>query len=68
MRAKKKPPEERISWHFARWAAEPYLSFKDDRMRLYAIICRDVRRILIAAIMVYSGMSIPWQYLRGWLM
>lgn len=52
----------------ARWAAEPYLSFKDDRMRLYALICRDFRRIAIAAIVIYSGMSIPWKALQGWLM
>lgn len=69
MSTKKEPPEERSSFgNFARWAAEPYLSFKDDRMRLYAIICRDFRRIMIAAIVLYSGMRIPWQDLRVWFM
>lgn len=68
MTGKEEPPEERSSFgRVARWAAEPYLSFKDDRMRLYALICRDLRRIVIVAIVVYSGMSIPWQALRGWL-
>lgn len=69
MTAKKEQPEERNSFgRVARWAAEPYLSFKDDRMRLYALICRDLRRIAIVAIVVYSGMNISWQALRGWLM
>lgn len=67
MTIKKEQPEERGSFgRVARWAAEPYLSFKDDRMRLYALICRDIRRIAIAAIVVYSGVHIPWQTLRGW--
>ena len=67
MTRKIEPPEER-SWlgRVARWAAEPYLSFKDDRMRLYALICRDLRRIAIVAIVVYSGVNMPWQALRGW--
>jgi len=69
MTAKKEPPEERSSFgRVARWAAEPYLSFKDDRMRLYALICRDLRRIATVAIVVYSGIHLPWQALRGWLM
>lgn len=67
MTIKKDPPEERGSFGpVARWAAEPYLSFKNDRMRLYALICRDIRRIVIATIVVYSGVTIPWQTLRGW--
>lgn len=49
----------------ARWAAEPYLSFKDDQMRLYALVCRDLRRIAITGICVYSGVNIPWHTLRG---
>lgn len=69
MTTKKEPPEERSSFgRVARWAAEPYLSFKDDRMRLYALICRDLHRIAIAAIVVYSGRNIPWQVVRGWLL
>lgn len=67
MTAKNEPPEER-GWfgRVARWAAEPYLSFKDDRMRLYALICRDFHRVAIVALVVYSGGKIPWQALRGW--
>lgn len=67
MTIKKAQPEECGSFgRAARWAAEPYLSFKDDRMRLYALICRDIRHIAIAAIVVYSGVHIPWQTLRSW--
>jgi hypothetical protein len=67
MTAKNEQPEELGSFgRVARWAAEPYLSFKDDRMRLYALICRDLRRIAIVAIVVYSGVNIPWLALRGW--
>lgn len=66
MTAKKESPEDggRVGL-VARWAAEPYLSFKDDRMRLYALICRDLRRIAITGICVYSGVNIPWHTLRG---
>lgn len=49
----------------ARWAAAPYISFKDDRMRLYALICRDVRLVAITGICVYSGVTIPWSALKG---
>lgn len=67
MTVKKEQPEERGSFErAARWAAEPYLSFKDDRMRLYALICRDIRSIAISAIVLYSSSHIPWQALRGW--
>lgn len=66
MTAKKEPPEEcGYFGRVARWAAEPYLSFKDDRMRLYALISRDLRRIVITYICVYSGVNIPWHALRG---
>lgn len=67
MTVKKEPPEER-GWfgRVARWDAAPYLSFEDDRMRLYALICRDLRRIVIVALVFYSGVKIPWQALRGW--
>lgn len=66
MTAKKEPPEDDGRFgRVARWAAEPYLSFKDDRMRLYALICRDLRRIAITGICVYSGVNIPWHALSG---
>lgn len=68
MTAKKEPPEERGSFgRVARWEAEPYLSFNDDRMRLYALVCRDLRRISIAALVAYSGVSVNWENLRAWL-
>lgn len=66
MIAKKEPPAEVGRFGLvARWAAEPYLSFKDDRMRLYALISRDMRRIVIAGICVYSGVNFPWHTLGG---
>ena len=58
------PEEDGWSGRFARWAAEPYLAFKDDRLRLYALIARDVRKVAVAALVLYFGQYVP---LRAWL-
>lgn len=64
MSQKKKLLGQRVSFgRAARWAAEPYLSFRDDRMRLYALICRDLRRIAVIAIFGLSGVV---SHLEGW--
>jgi hypothetical protein len=49
---------------FARWAAEPYLAFKDDQLRLYALIARDLRKVAIVALVLYFGQYVP---LRAWI-
>lgn len=65
MSPKKEPPEEN-GWlgRFARWAAEPYLAFKDDHLRLYALIARDIRKIVTVALVLYFGHYLPW---RAWI-
>lgn len=65
MITKKEPPEER-GWlgRFARWAAEPYLAFKNDHLRLYALIARDVRKVLIVGMVLFAGPNLPW---RAWI-
>ena len=65
MNPKKEPPEEG-GWlgRFARWAAEPYLAFKNDRLRLYALVARDVRKVAIVALVLYFGQYVPW---RAWV-
>jgi len=65
MTMKKEPPEER-SWlgRFARWAAAPYLAFENDQLRLYALIARDVRKVLIVALVLVAGPNLPW---RAWI-
>lgn len=62
MNQKREPPEEG-GWlgRFARWAAEPYLAFKDDQLRLYALIARDLRKVVIVALVLYFGHYVPWQ-------
>lgn len=64
MTTKKEPPDEH-GWlgRFARWAAEPYLAFKDDHLRLYALIARDIRKVIIAGIVLLAGPNLPW---RAW--
>lgn len=49
---------------FARWAVEPYLAFKDDQLRLYALIARDLRKVVIVALVLYFGHYVPW---RAWI-
>ena len=63
----KKEPLEDGGWlgRFARWAAEPYLAFKDDHLRLYALMCRDARKIFITALVLYYGQHLPWRALVG---
>lgn len=64
----KEPPEERgaISRR-ARWEAAPYCEFKDDNARLYALIARDIRKVLISAVIALSGMQLPWKTWLGML-
>lgn len=54
MNPKKEPREGAWLGRF-RWAAEPYLAFKNDRLRLYALIARDVRKVAIMALVLYFG-------------
>jgi len=62
---KAEPPEALGSVsHLARWAAEPYLAFKNDQLRLYALIARDLRKVAIVALVLYFGKYVPW---RAWL-
>lgn len=49
---------------FAQWAAAPYLAFKDDQLRLYALIARDLRKVAIVALVLYFGHYVPW---RAWI-
>lgn len=64
MTPKTEPPEERGSvGRLARWAAEPYLAFKNDHLRLYALIARDLRKVAIVALVLYFGKYVPW---RAW--
>ena len=65
MNQKREPPEEGGELgRFARWAAEPYLAFKDDQLRLYALIARDLRKVVIVALVLYFGHYVPW---RAWI-
>lgn len=65
MNRNREPPDEG-GWlgRFARWAAEPYLAFKDDQLRLYALIARDLRKVAIVALVLYFGHYVPW---RAWI-
>lgn len=57
----KDPPEESgQSGRWARWAAAPYCEFKDDRARLFALIARDLRKIIIVIVLATTGVSVPW--------
>ena len=42
---------------WARWAAAPYCAFKDDRIRLFALIARDIRRVVIVAAITLTGVG-----------
>lgn len=65
MNPKTETPEESGGFgRFARWAAAPYLAFKDDHLRLYALIARDIRKVIIVALMLYFGHYLPW---RAWI-
>ena len=65
MNQKREPPEEGGGLgRFARWTAEPYLAFKDDQLRLYALIARDLRKVVIVALVLYFGHYVPW---RAWI-
>jgi hypothetical protein len=65
MNQKRELPEEIGGLgRFARWAAEPYLAFKDDQLRLYALIARDIRKLAIVAVVLYFGNYLPW---RAWI-
>lgn len=65
MNQKKEPPEVGGGLgRFARWAAEPYLAFKDDQLRLYALIARDLRKVVIVALVLYFEHYVPW---RAWI-
>jgi hypothetical protein len=59
-------PSEENSWfgRWARWAAAPYCEFKDDRARLFALIARDVRKVVITVVLASTGVSLPW---RAWV-
>lgn len=46
----------------------PYCVFQNDRDRLWALVSRDVRLVLIAGIMVMSSTSIPWSKIRAILL
>ncbi len=35
----------------------PYASFKKDRDRLWALVSRDIRIIIVAALCAYAGFS-----------
>ena len=62
MNQKREPPEEGGGLgRFARWTAEPYLAFKDDQLRLYALIARDLRKVVIVALMLYFGHYVTCQ-------
>lgn len=65
MTTTKEPPDER-DWvgRIARWAAEPYLAFKNDHLRLYALIARDIRKVLIVGMALLVGPKLPW---RAWI-
>jgi hypothetical protein len=65
MNQKREPPEEGGGLgRFARWAAEPYLAFKDDQLRLYALIARDLRKVAVVTLVLYFGRQVPW---RAWI-
>lgn len=57
----KEPPEESsLFGRWARWAAAPYCEFRDDRARLAALVARDVRKVVITAMLALTGTSLPW--------
>lgn len=64
VRSKELPEESSLFGRWARWAAAPYCEFKDDRARLAALVARDVRKVLITAVLAFTGVSLPWS---GWL-
>jgi hypothetical protein len=37
----------------------PYVSFKNDRDRLWALVSRDLRIIIVTALCAYAGLSPP---------
>jgi hypothetical protein len=49
----------------AQWTAAPYCAFKNDQARLFALISRDVRFVLIAAFFALTGahLDVPWRSL-----
>lgn len=49
-------------------AHSPYVAFKDDRERRWALVSRDIRNVLIALIVVAGGVSPSlWKTLWGLL-
>ena len=45
----------------------PYESFKSDRERLFALISRDVRIVLVVTIAGVTGMSLSLRtFVAGW--
>lgn len=42
----------------------PYVAFKDDRERKWALVSRDIRWVLVAGVMALSGVpAVKWQTL-----
>ena len=39
----------------------PYVAFKNDRERKWALVSRDVRLVLIALILATAGNTLKWQ-------
>jgi hypothetical protein len=45
----------------------PYNSFKDDRLRLWALVSRDLRTVVVVAIVCLTGAAPAWRAIRAWL-
>lgn len=58
-----RPPKE--PGRLPQWTAAPYGAFKNDQARLCALISRDVRLVLIAAVFALTGarLDVPWRSL-----
>ena len=41
---------------FEEGASGPYMAFKDDRQRKWALVSRDVRWVLVAAVLALSDL------------
>jgi hypothetical protein len=45
-------------------ASSPYCAFKDDRERKWALVSRDIRWVLVAAVWALAGIPLAkWQAL-----
>ena len=43
----------------------PYVAFKSDRERKWALVSRDVRLVLVAAFSAFGGGALLWKFIAS---